>query len=349
MKKYLSIIAAALMVAAIAVSCKKDGKEKQFSPYSIEDFKGTVWVGDGGSPILAFDSTLPLVRAYVLNAYGKIAYQSSAENPEFDAELKEVRLPSARPTLIFSGAFFISGKTKIMINGNKAVSYACNDDWTIKMPENPINLTLNRKFNLNSLKFANEYVPEGVDLGEMTADDGSTVHVKWAEFNLGADDEEAYGLYYAWGELEQKPTCSIFNYLYEDNPSILPADRDAATMRLGAPWRMPTETELQALFNTKKDASNFSWTYGGTSKCWCVKRLTGECAGNFILLPLAGFISADGYKNSSAGFYWGSSIAPDKNDRASCLYLLSPDITGTEQVFYEARSYGQTIRPVCDL
>ena len=350
MKKYLSFFASALVVAAIAVSCKKDVKEKQFSPNSIEDFKGTVWVGDDGSPILAFDSTLPLVHTYTLDADGKIEMQSNKENPEFDAELKEVRFPTADATLLPHDVYFIPSKSKMVLNGNKAVSYVCNDDWTTReMPGYEINLTLKRNFDLYSLKFADIYTPEGVDLGEMTADDGSTVHVKWAEFNLGADDEEAYGLHYAWGELEQKPTCSLFNYLYQDNPSVLPADRDAATVRLGAPWRMPTVTELQALFNTKKDVSNFSWTYGGTSKCWCIKRLTGDCAGNFILLPLAGFISADGYKKSSAGFYWGSSIAPDKNDRASCLYLLSPDITGTEEVFYEARSYGQSIRPVCDL
>ena len=348
MKKFLLYFAAALMVVAVAVSCKKDEKEK-FSPKSIEDFKGTVWVGDNGSTILAFDSTLPLARAYVLDAKGKIYIQSNAENPEFDAEIKEVRLPLSSATMAASGVLYVPTKTMIEINGDKAVAYACNDDWTTIEMLDPVSLTLKRNFNLNALKFADIFVPTGEDLGEMTAPDGSKVHVKWAEFNLGADYEADYGMYFAWGELEQKPTCSIYNYQYTDNPSVLPAGRDAATVRLGEPWRMPTHTELEALFNTKKDGANFSWTYESDKKGWRVKRLTGDCAGNNILLPLAGFISADGYKSSSAAFYWGTSVDPSDENRASCLYLLAPNISGVEDVFYENRSYGQSIRPVCDL
>ena len=348
MKRYLSFFAVALMVVAVAVSCKKDEKEK-FSPKSIEDFKGTVWVADGNRSILAFDSTLPLVRAYVLDANGKIYIQSNTENPEFDAELKEVRFLSASATMAASGVHYVSTKSKMEINGDKAVTYACNDDWSKIEMLDPVNITLKRNFNTDALKFADIFVPTGEDLGEMTAPDGSKVHIKWAEFNLGADYEANYGMYFAWGELDQKPTCSIYNLQYTDNPSVLPSDRDAATVRLGAPWRMPTHTELEALFNTREDLANFSWTYESDKKGWRVRRLTGNCAGNNILLPLAGFISADGYKSSSAAYYWGTSIDPSDEDCASCFYLLAPSISGLEEVFYEKRSYGQSIRPVCDL
>ena len=239
------------------------------------------------------------------------------------------------------------------------VLYECDENWN--HDDDGIPFELRPDFDLTSLRFAGVYVPRAVDLGEMKTSDGREVHVKWAEWNLGASGMQFGGLFLCWGELFQKATCFPGNYLYWDEPDVLPAEKDAATKWLGPPWRMPVKDELEALFNTKNDGTNFLWTYEklGDRYGWCVTRKTGNCAGNSIFLPLAGFCGSGGKDGADAvAYFWSSSIDPKvyphtpsiSLDKRYAYFMCFFAGSGSSPVFDTIDRYtGLSIRPVCDL
>ena len=112
---------------------------------------------------------------------------------------------------------------------------------------------------------------EAVDLG---------IGVKWATRNLGAEKPEDCGDFFAWGETEPKEEYTWPNYKFHwggattenvifnkynpggtrwglvDGKSVLDPEDDAAMVRLGGKWRMPTEEDAQKLL----DNCTVEWT-----------------------------------------------------------------------------------------
>ena len=99
---------------------------------------------------------------------------------------------------------------------------------------------------------------EAVDLG---------LSVKWATCNVGASLPEDYGGYFAWGETvgytkDQVGVDKIFNTQnYGENLfdkyaqgklSVLQSEDDAATVNMGAEYRMPTKDDINELVNALK-------------------------------------------------------------------------------------------------
>lgn len=112
-----------------------------------------------------------------------------------------------------------------------------------------------------------EYVDLGLPSGLM-----------WATCNLGADNPEDYGNYYAWGEFNPKSFYSEDNYAYPRNPAILPPNDDAAYINWGAGWRMPTKEDFMELVD------NCVWAKTELN-CHEGYKITGK-NGNYIFLPL---------------------------------------------------------------
>ena len=149
----------------------------------------------------------------------------------------------------------------------------------------------------------------------------------WATCNVGADNPEDYGDYFAWGETWPKNVYSVHNYLYivdiynypltkycndpsqgyngfTDNlTTLLPMD-DAATTNWGSGWRMPTNAEWQELLNN----TICTWTtQNGVNG-----RLFTANNGNSIFLPATGYrIGSSLYDAGSTGTYWSSSLNTD--------------------------------------
>lgn len=94
--------------------------------------------------------------------------------------------------------------------------------------------------------------------------------VKWATMNLGATDKYDVGLYYQWGDTQGYTTDKVGNgegmkyfddddykyydgsdyytkYNEKDGNLVLDPSDDAATVALGANWRMPTAAEVELL------------------------------------------------------------------------------------------------------
>lgn len=100
-----------------------------------------------------------------------------------------------------------------------------------------------------------EYVDLGLPSGNL-----------WATCNLGASSPEAYGDYYAWGEVEPKqkytslnhkwykegaPSQGFTKYNNEDGKLTLEDEDDAVIQKLGNGWRTPTLADFRELTNQK--------------------------------------------------------------------------------------------------
>lgn len=122
--------------------------------------------------------------------------------------------------------------------------------------------------------------PDAVDLG---------LSVLWASCNLGADDETGHGERFAWGEVNPKSEFTWDNYYWKNttnyadkNPHLClkPTD-DAAHMRLGGEWRMPTNAELEELLT--KCTWRWIANYNGSGVNGYIVR--SNATGNFIFIP----------------------------------------------------------------
>lgn len=201
-------------------------------------------------------------------------------------------------------------------------------------------------------------VPAAVDLG---------LSVLWATCNLGANAADDYGDYYAWGETEPYYDCqypliwkkgvtagydwksykwcngtyySLTKYNYSDsegivdNKTVLEKVDDAASVKLGGNWRMPTIQEWAEL------KTECTWTW--TSQNGVNGSLVTGPNGNSIFLPAAGERNYTALERGSFGSYWSSSLS---TSYSFCARYVTFAPTGVYEK-YNYRYLGFTIRPV---
>jgi len=194
----------------------------------------------------------------------------------------------------------------------------------------------------------------------------------WARCNLGATKPEGYGYHFWWGDtvgyrrnaddsgwISVKDGtvfsfCSCPTYdksmfelksggLIDSTGELAPA-HDAATVNLGAPWRMPTLVEIGGfVYNctTTKTVRNGVHGYLVSGK--------GDYASKNIFLPAAGIgdDSSNRGNDSSglcwSGLYWSSTPRIDYNIHS--WYLYFNDLSTFR--FVDGRRYcGMSVRPV---
>jgi hypothetical protein len=183
----------------------------------------------------------------------------------------------------------------------------------------------------------------------------------WADRNVGAQNPEDYGNYYAWGETKPKEVydwdtyayggyndsigaysfikyCNMPNYGlngFTDDLTTLEASDDAATVNLGGKARTPTEDEWQELINN-------------TTPTWTTRngvngRLLTAPNGKSIFLPAAG--GRDGsslYDAGERGYYWSSTLYTGNPSSAWYFRFVSY----TQLMRAGGRPGGQSVRAV---
>lgn len=195
--------------------------------------------------------------------------------------------------------------------------------------------------NVDSLTFTEDAKPEPameyVDLG---------LSVKWATCNLGATKDDEIGNYYAWGETEPKVEYSEntwkFNsenrtkYNDDDNKLVLDPEDDAATVALGADWRMPDYTELEELMQQ----CEWTWTTDKERPGFLVK---SNKNGNTIFIPTSGSVdeSGEAYGTSKYVQMW-TSERPTGSTYPYNLFAVKAGSKISNTYGY----IGMTIRPV---
>ena len=210
---------------------------------------------------------------------------------------------------------------------------------------------------------------ESIDLG---------LSVKWASCNLGANTPEEYGDYYAWGETETKSkayTSGTYKFYkletdyvggvyvqykgytkyipqskadiygfrgFYDNKTVLDPEDDAANVKLGDKWRMPTIAEYEELI----DNCQCDWvTYKGVPGRKFTSKKTGY-TDKWIFLPAAGYTGNGNYYSvASAGHYQSSSLRPDFPFATYPLCFHSNNMSTSDS---EDRFFGLSVRPVSE-
>ena len=133
-----------------------------------------------------------------------------------------------------------------------------------------------------------EYVDLGLPSGNL-----------WAKCNLGASAPEAFGDYYAWGEVEPKqvytnsnhkwykegaPSLGFTKYNNEDGKLSLEDEDDAVIQKLGNGWRTPTLADFRELTNQKLTTIEKT-TLNGVAGY----QITSKRNKKSIFIPFAGF------------------------------------------------------------
>ena len=193
-------------------------------------------------------------------------------------------------------------------------------------------------------------VPEAIDLGLLSG-------IKWASFNLGALQPEEYGDYYAWGETEAMGNWSEYRWFdtssgtvtkyntksdfgIVDNKTVLDLEDDAAHVKWGGSWRIPTNAEWSELRN------NCTWTWT-TQNGVNGYKVTGKQPGytdKSIFLPAAGSLDISLSNVGFFGSFWSSSLVTDYSHNA-WIFEFNSDYVSQ---YGCNRHFGNSIRPVSE-
>lgn len=198
---------------------------------------------------------------------------------------------------------------------------------------------------------------EAVDLGLPSG-------TLWASCNVGAKTPADYGDYFAYGETKPKSSYTKKNYSWYinydstcgNNPKleyetvtydlgggetttllVLKQENDAASVNMGAEWRMPNSMQASELLE------ECTWQYAayGDVRGLLVTGPNGNC----LFFPMAGRkdMSDEGeYAVGTNGYYWTNTS--DEHDQYSYYIGMTP--TPYETVETTMRYYGRTIRAV---
>lgn len=185
--------------------------------------------------------------------------------------------------------------------------------------------------------------------GHKFVDLGLPSGLLWAETNVGASSATDAGDYFAWGETEPKTNYSWDTYKWgvtptkyndTDGKTVLDAEDDVATVKWGAPCRMPSYSELEELYDNCHMLSKSD--YNGVSG----HLFTGP-NGNTIFLPASGGIDNETYYNRGEyGYYWSRSIPIDGVQEPVAIEFLNFYPYLYARSLY--RYYGLSVRPVTE-
>lgn len=197
-----------------------------------------------------------------------------------------------------------------------------------------------------------EYSYDYIDLGLPSG-------TLWCTCNIGAKTPWGYGDYYAWGETSSKKRFGENNYKYSNanftkltkycnNPqdgfngywdklTVLQSSDDAASVRMGNGWCMPTEKQFKELI----DYCTWRWTsnYEGHRVAGYIVS-SRKYSGKHIFFPAAGAKYYDNdMSDCGGGYYWSRELFLSDSHSGSAIGLLfdpySMDVGG----FYRYDGY----------
>ena len=255
-------------------------------------------------------------------------------------------------------------RSRVSYNGETnlfSFDYSSGEDVTGSY-EIPITIDFNAMFWL-AQPFIVNVVLRGKDVTQPHEAVDLGLSVKWATCNVGADNPEEYGDYFAWGETEAKtdyswPTyewcngsyntmtkyCNNSSYGYNgftDNKTVLDPEDDAAHVNWGGSWRMPTDAEWTELRN------NCTWTWttqDGVNGYRVTSKKTGYTDKSIFIPAAGGRYDASLYEVGTDGNYWSSFL--DMGNPFGAWYVTFR--SGGVYRSYSDRSLGFSVRPVSE-
>lgn len=206
------------------------------------------------------------------------------------------------------------------------------EPWTsLTLDTNTVNY--NKTIDANGRQYVDLELPSGT---------------MWATCNIGAINPEDFGDYYAWGEVETKPSYDTSNYKYwTDTSNItkynstdgllsLELEDDVAHLQFGGGWRIPTQAQLwELLNNTNAELTTINSVY-------CAKLTSKLDNTKYIILPAAGKYNGTRSDNKDKAYIWSKDLYT--SDKRYAMYIQF-DKNGSV-VYQQYRSIGFPIRPV---
>ena len=187
---------------------------------------------------------------------------------------------------------------------------------------------------------------ESVDLGLPSG-------TLWATCNIGANSPAEYGDYFAWGETEPKESYTwdtykygtygaITKYVANDSNAelmLLPED-DAATVKWGDEWQMPSIAQWEELTNsdyTLLQLERMNGIYG--------LKITSKQNGRSVFMPAAGSFNSH---DNSKGSYWlrSSTGLESSNSNVACFFYNDYRQYDVITIGNTFRCEGYPVRPV---
>jgi hypothetical protein len=198
----------------------------------------------------------------------------------------------------------------------------------------------------------------------------------WADRNIGASNPDEVGLYFQWGDTVGYTTEQITNgekefsaqfsdyfdatvdgrnvtfnkYNFDGGFTVLQPEDDAATVNMGAEYRMPTKANFEELINNctlavvDTDGNEYE-VIGGKVKIegkFKGVKFTGS-NGNSIFIPLSYCVENRQFTNDYC-YLWSSMLSETTYYTAIPLIATS---TGTVTIYNAYRTVGMPIRGVC--
>ncbi len=300
------------------------------------------------------------VRKMVVYSDNEVKYSGNTAEVDsvkfllVDENFYNVTVLSGNGTMgsVAGGGEYIEGESAtIVATANEGYEF---DGWSDGNTDNPrtVVVTADMAFVAN---FREAVAGVGVENGHAWVDLGLPSGLLWATCNVGAENPEDYGNYYAWGETTTKSNYSWSTYKYGsnydaltkyntdsyygtvDNKTVLDLADDAAHVNWGGAWRMPTEEEIGELVNNcTTEWTSINGVYG--------RKVTSNINNNYIFLPAAGDrLDSSLNDDGSLGYYWSSSLLSDYPYYAWYLRFSSSDFDRGNYFRY----YGQSVRAVC--
>lgn len=325
--------------------------------------QGVATVSSLGEVIAVGEGSVTITATAADGSREKGTYQLIVEKPI--VQVSSIEITGLKSTMTIGEKQILSfivlpddatNKSVTWSSSNQSVATVSSLGEVIAVGEGPVTITatavdgsgVEGTFEL-SVPFHMGY--EYVDLGLPSG-------ILWATMNVGAKAPEDYGDYYAWGDTDEWRYYDWINYKWchgsyntiikyctssndgsVDNKTVLDPEDDAAHVKWGGDWRMPTREEQNELLNTRY--CTWTWT---TQKGVAGYKVTSKINENFIFLPAAGsFYNTEILDAGSYGYYWSSSL---HTSYSSCAYYLffHSDIDGC---YDRGRFNGQSVRAVC--
>lgn len=151
----------------------------------------------------------------------------------------------------------------------------------------------------------------------------------WATMNIGASNSHMVGDFFQWGNINpseeyKKETNRHYSEVmkkwikYTTAGSTLELSDDAARANWGAPWRMPTQAEFQALLDNTTRTE-----YQGDNKWRGFNGMLLTGKGSFsdksIFFPVTNYMVGTSLSIANAGHYWSASQSTTSYDSAQAL------------------------------
>ena len=204
----------------------------------------------------------------------------------------------------------------------------------------------------------------------------------FATCNVGATKPEESGWYFWWGDTvgytntgsawipvkdgttpitfdNSSPANSTYDktlsdlqsagYIDDANNPFLNAAHDAATVNLGAPWRMMTNAELDKLVDENVCTREWKVNYNGSGvNGFLFRGAVAPYSNNEVFFPAAGLGdgAVNGYPNSTYANYWTSW---PKSDDTTYAWYMSFREGGVPYKSCNKRFHGRPVRAVRDV